>query len=132
MTWYKKTYYNSAKSIVGNDGKIYGSKFEGGYANELVLRKRAGDIKDYQTQVNLPLIIVNSLGEKYNVGTYIADFIITHNDGSKEIVETKGFATGVFKQKWKIVEALYSPDYRITCVFMGKGKLRPAKKVIEY
>lgn len=127
MVWYSKNRYYTNNSIKGSDGNIYGSKFEAGYGNELELRKKAGDIKDYQTQVNMPLKV-----NGYSLGVYIADFIITHNDGSKEVVETKGFATPVFRLKWKIVEALYSDEYKLTVEFMGKGKLRHAKKEIQF
>lgn len=127
MTWYKRTSYYTTKSVKGKDGKIYDSRFEASQGNELELRKKAKDIKDYQTQVNFPLIV-----NGYNVGTYVADFLIIHNDGSKEILEAKGFATPVFRLKWKLVEALYSDTHTITCVFQGKGKLRKPKKVIEF
>jgi hypothetical protein len=123
----QKTYYNTAKKTKGVDGKTYDSKFEAGVGQELELRKRGKDIKDYSTQVNFPLNV-----NGYNLGTYIADFVIHHNNGSEEILEAKGFSTPVFRLKWKLVEALYSEDYKITCVFMGKGKLRPPKKIIEY
>jgi len=131
MAWTQRTGWTTAKKTNFN-GKIFDSKFEAGHAQEMELRKKAKDIKDYSTQVNFPLIITNPLGEKFNVGTYIADFVIYHNDGSKEIWESKGFATPVFRQKWRLVEALYSHEYKLTCVMMGKGKLRQARKVIDF
>ena len=127
MAWIQKNRYYTTKSVKGSDGKIYDSKFEAGYGEELRLLKRAGKIKDYQTQINFPLIV-----GKYNVGTYIADFLVEHNNGDMEIVETKGFATPLFRLKWKLVEAIYEKDYKITCIMMGKGKLRKPKRVIEF
>lgn len=123
----QKNRYYSSKSIKGADGKIYDSKFEGGYGDELYYRKLAKDIKDYQTQVPLDLIV-----NGYKIGKYIADFIITHNDGSKEIVETKGFSTDVFKLKWKLVEALYSDKYTLTLLMQkGERNFRKPKKIRE-
>lgn len=127
MTWTQKNRYYTTKSVKGNDGKIYDSKFEAGYGEELRLRKRAGQIKDYQTQINFPLIV-----GKYNVGTYIADFVVYHNNGDEEIVETKGYMTDVFKLKWRLMEAIYNEKYKLTLVMQGKGKMRHARKVIEF
>jgi Protein of unknown function (DUF1064) len=119
--------YYTTKSVKGKDGKIYDSKFEAGYGEELRLRKLGKDIKDYSTQVNFPLIV-----NGYHVGVYIADFLILHNNGDEEIVETKGFPTPVFRLKWRLVEALYSDKYKVSLIMQGKGKLRHAKKIIEY
>src|SRR3990167_10841801 len=78
------------------------SKFEAGYAQELAIRKKAKDIKDYQEQVNIPLIV-----NGYLVCTYRIDFKIFHNDGTIEFLETKGLAMPVWKLKWKLFEALF-------------------------
>lgn len=126
MVWTQRTSWTTARKTNYN-GKVFDSKFEAGEAQELEIRKRAKDIKDYATQVNFPLVV-----NGYKIATYIADFVITHNDGSKEIWESKGFPTPTFKLKWKLVEALYSDEYKITLSMMGKGKLRPAKKVIDF
>lgn len=126
MAWTQRKAWTTAKKTFFN-GKVYDSKFESGQAQELELRKRSGDITDYATQVNFPLVV-----NGYKLGVYIADFVIYHKDGSKEILEAKGFATPVFRLKWKLVEALYSDTYTITCVMMGRGRLRAPKKVIEF
>lgn len=127
MVWTQRNSYYTAKTVKGRDGKIHDSKFEAGYGEELRLLKRAKQIKDYQTQVNFPLVV-----KGYKLGVYIADFVVHHLDGSQEIVETKGWATPVFRLKWKIVEALYSEDYKITCIMQGKGRLRKPTKIIEF
>lgn len=132
--WQQTTKWNTAKKQNFN-GKIYDSKFEAGEAQELELRKRGRDIKDYRTQVTFPLYIRNEITkEKFNLGVYIADFVVEHNDGSLEIRETKGkiFATPHFRMKWKMVEALYGHEYKMTCIMQGNGRLRSPKKVIEY
>lgn len=104
-------YYKTAK----HNG--YDSKFEGGKARELELLKKAGEIKDYETQKVLELIV-----NGYIVCTYKIDFIVYHNDGVTEYVETKGYATDTWKLKWKLFEALYSelPDVKLTVEYQGK------------
>lgn len=109
-------------------GRRFDSKFEAGYAQELDLSLKAKDIKSYQEQVNIPLIV-----NGYIVCDYRIDFIVYHNDGAIEYVETKGVPTDVWKFKWKLFEALYSekPDVKLTVVFQGKHKrpkLRKAKQ----
>lgn len=124
MHYVKYGYYSTKKA-----GK-YDSKFEAGYAQELELRKKAGDIKDFEEQKTLELIV-----NGYVVCTYRIDFIIIHNDGLKEYVETKGFATPVWKLKWKLFEACYSdlPDTdKCTVIYQGKTwnpKMRKKKGI---
>jgi hypothetical protein len=110
--YYVKTKWSNAKHCRGFD-----SKFEAGYERELSQRKKAGDIADYQCQVKIPLIV-----NGYVVADYWIDFVITHNDGTLEYVETKGRPGEVWKHKWKLFEALYSdkPDVRLTVEYQGK------------
>lgn len=113
MIWNKSyAYYKTKKQ----DG--YDSKFEAGYAQELELRKKAGDIKRFETHIKTPLIV-----NGYTVCDYYIDFIIYHNDETKEYVETKGFATPLWKLKWKLFCALYEdkPDTKISLVMQGKS-----------
>lgn len=42
-----------------------------------------------------------------HITTHIVDFLITMNDGRQKFVETKGFATEVWRLKWKLTEANY-------------------------
>lgn len=107
----KYTYYNTKKAGK-ND-----SKFEAGKAQELELRKKAKDIKDFQEQVKIPLEV-----NGYHICNYYIDFVIEHNDGEIEYVETKGYATDVWKLKWKLFEALYDkPGNKLTVEFQGKS-----------
>lgn len=101
------------------NGFRYDSGFEARYAQELDLRVSAKDIKSYDRQVNLELIV-----NGYIVCTYRIDFIIHHNDGTDEYVECKGYQTDVWKLKWKVFEALYSelPGVKLTIVQQGKYK----------
>ena len=96
-----------------HNGIQYHSKKEAGYAVELDLRLKAGDIKGWERQVKIPLDV-----NGYHIANYMIDFVITHNDGVKEYVEVKGFETEVWRLKWKLFEALYGDniDTRLTIV----------------
>ena len=116
MTYLQKSgnKYHSKSTQV--DGITYHSKFEAGYAEELKLRLMAKDIKDWERQVKLDLK-VNGM----HITNYYIDFIVHHNDGSKEYVEVKGFETEVWRLKWKILEATFEefredPGDRLTVV----------------
>jgi len=72
------------------NGHPYQSKLEAHYAQELDLRVRAKDIKSWERQVRTELYVH---GKK--ICDYTLDFEITHNDGSTELIEVKGFPTPV-------------------------------------
>lgn len=46
---------------------------------------------------------------------YVADFLITWPDGSKEYIDVKGFQTAVFKLKHKMFKHFH-PDKKLTLV----------------
>ena len=83
-----------------HNGITYHSKKEAGYAAELDLRKKAKDIKDWKRQVKLDLKAYDK-----HICNYYIDFVITHNDDTLEYVEVKGFATSLWRLKWKLLEA---------------------------
>lgn len=80
------------------DGIRYASKKEAQYAQELELRKRAGEVLFYLRQVpfDLPGGVVHRV-----------DFLEFWADGTAHLVEVKGFDTPMGKLKRKQVEALY-------------------------
>ena len=126
MYYIQKKWTSAKKQEYG--GFRYDSGFEASYAMELDLRIKAKDIKSYQRQINIPLVVNN-----YLVCTYRIDFVITHNDDSVEYVETKGMHTDTWRNKWKLFEALYCdlPDVKLTIVQQGSykpPKLRRLKK----
>lgn len=97
-------------------GITYHSKLEAAYAEELELRRMAKDIKSWDRQVKLDLK-VNGM----HITNYYIDFVVHHNDGSREFVETKGLELGEWKMKWRILEATFDdfkkhPDDRLTVV----------------
>lgn len=90
------------------EGQVYHSKLEAAYASELQLRVKAKDIKSWDRQVKLDLR-VNGV----HICHYYMDFVITHNDDSKEYVECKGLEMEVWKMKWKILEATFDQYFRV-------------------
>ncbi|SRR5258708_3157057 len=84
----------------------YDSKKESAYAQELELRKRMGEIKDFEGQVKIELFGENGT----RVCNYFIDFVVTHNDGTLEYIEVKGFETPVWRLKWKLFEDKYGHD----------------------
>jgi hypothetical protein len=90
--------YGAKKSTY--NGYNYDSKFESQVAQDLDLRLRAGDIKEVQRQVKIPL---DAYGK--HITNYFIDFMITRSDGTHEYIEAKGMETDVWKLKWKMFEA---------------------------
>lgn len=89
------------------NGHVYHSKLESAYAMELDLRVRAKDIKSWDRQIRLDLRVNDQ-----HICHYIIDFVITHNDGSKEYVECKGMELPEWKLKWRLFEALFDQLFR--------------------
>lgn len=100
MSWYRSfnSKYNNKKQTI--DGYSYDSKGEAGYAIELELRQKSGDIRAWDRQKKIELYGQNGT----RICNYYIDFVITHNDGSTEYVEIKGFPTDVWKLKKKLME----------------------------
>jgi len=113
------TYLQVRQNKYGNinqnyNGHLYHSKKEAAYAQELDLRVKAKDIKEWERQIPLHLYV-----NGYKICTYVIDFRIIHNDDSVELVEVKGFETQVWRLKWRITEAIYSvehPEITLTVV----------------
>jgi hypothetical protein len=97
-------------------GGKYDSKKEAQYAMYLDSELRQKKIKAWEAHKRIDLYGKN--GSK--ICSYIADFIITHNDDTIEILDTKCKATEtpVFKIKWKMLEDLYLYEVKL-----GKVKL---------
>lgn len=103
-----KKYHNKRTEV---NGIHYDSKLESKVGWELDLRLKSGDIKSVQRQVTFAFV-VNGI----KITTYRADFVIENNDGTKEVVEAKGFLTDVGRIKILLFEALYVPEYKLTIV----------------
>lgn len=92
-------------------GKIYDSKYEASVAAELETRKRAKDIKDYDTQFKIEAWAHRSDGTPAFKVSHKVDFRLHHNDGSYELLEAKGVETADYKMRRKFLEELWLPDH---------------------
>jgi hypothetical protein len=94
-----KSKYKNQLAQIGST--IYDSKKEARYAEQLHLRKLAGEIIEIIPQYCLRLDVN---GE--HICKYYMDFKLIMSDGSIEYHEVKGFETDVWRIKWKLAKAL--------------------------
>jgi len=87
-------------------GLTYHSRLEGKFAQELDIRKLAGEIKSWSRQIKIPLKVHGT-----PICSYYVDFLVRHNDGSDEFIEVKGFVTEVARLKMKMFEAILPIEY---------------------
>ena len=118
---YRVKYGNKygAKRTIAKDGIKRDSKFEASVADELILRKQAGDIKDYDSQFKVEMWAYDKNGNKAMKKTHKVDFRIHHNDGSYELYEAKGVETSDYKDRRKWLETFWLPfnlDHTYTVV----------------
>lgn len=107
MTYIQKSGNKYHSKQTDYNGIVYHSKLEAAYAQELDLRVKGKDIKSWERQVKLDLR-VNDI----HITNYYMDFVITHNDGSREYVEVKGMATATWELKWSLFEATFDDLFR--------------------
>ena len=97
--------WHKAKSHIYG-GHSYQSKFEAGYAMELDVLKKAGEIKDWLPHINIPLSVNGEIITRYTI-----DFVVHHNDGTVEYVETKGYDGDAYARlRWKLFQAIMKND----------------------
>lgn len=100
-----------AKKQIAKDGVRRDSKFEASTADELLLRKQAGDILDYDSQFKVEMWAYDSTGKPaFKIGHKV-DFRIHHKDGSFELYEAKGIETTDYKWRRKFLEHLWLPTH---------------------
>lgn len=110
----KRAKYHNRSTVY--NGISYHSALESFYAAELDYRVRAKDIKSWERQIKLDLKVNGQ-----HITNYYIDFLVYHNDGSREFVECKGLEMEVWKMKWRILEATFddfkeNPDDRLTVI----------------
>lgn len=123
MTWgrQRKTKHNNARTYSEMIGRWFDSAAECRYGEHLWLRQKAGDIRDLQFQVTVPLVLN---GVKLGISMRV-DFKY-YDEYLDELVwdEYKGFPTDQWKLKRKLWEAGAGPGlYRVT---------RDGNKVVRY
>lgn len=113
MTYNK---YGAKKVVL--DGIKFDSIAESRYYSELKLRKRAGDIEDFELQPEFTLqeAYRDMDGKMNRAIKYRADFLIQHNNGIEELIDVKGMQTPVFKLKWKLLKKQVGGRYKLTIV----------------
>jgi hypothetical protein len=103
-------HFYTARSKYKNRPKEYNGRFYHSYQEasdalwlDLLLSQKK--IKEVKPQFRLVLSVNGK-----RVTTHIPDFLVTLNDGRQKIVETKGFATELWRIKMKLTQACY-PQY---------------------
>ena len=91
-------------------GRQYHSGKEARYAQELDLRQIAGEIKEITPQYKID-IRVNDI----HICNYYMDFKVILSDGIIEMHEVKGFATDLWRIKWRLAKALY-PEWKFVLI----------------
>ena len=108
--------YNARKTYCLQKHK-HDSKKEADHCNSLWADLRAGKFisVDQQPRFLLQRGFTTHEGKKIRPITYIADFLITYKDGTKEVIDVKGVKTDTFKLKWKMVQYKYQ-EYKYKLV----------------
>jgi hypothetical protein len=96
-------------------GITYHSTAEAQYAAQLELQKKGKLIKDWERQVKIPLIVYGHL-----ISTYYADFRVTHNDDTIEIIEVKGMLTEYARIKWNLFTTIFAKEHPEILITMVK------------
>lgn len=102
----------------------YKSKWESQYAQELEFRKLAKDIKDWEYEPADARVLLTEwqwVGKRKSRASYMPDFRITHNDGSIEMVEVKGYLWKKDKIKYQWAVSL-TPQYTWRMVTLKKKR----------
>lgn len=115
MPMNRKHKYNAKKATI--DGITFDSKAEAAYYNRLKILKKAGEIKDFEMQVQFNLLESfehpskkTKAGEPSRVRAinFTPDFVITELDGSKTVVDVKGMITKDFPLRAKLFMNKYN------------------------
>lgn len=93
------------------NGKKYDSKYEASVAQELELRKKAGDILDYDIQYKVEMWVCDQDGRKVFRVNHKVDFRVHNKDGSFELLEAKGVETADYKWRRRLLEELWLPAH---------------------
>jgi len=93
------------------NGVVYASKAEAVYASELDLRVKAREIKGWVRQRKFVLDVNGK-----HICNYIIDFEVFFMNGEFEFIEVKGHETPEWKLKFKLFEALYPAEFKLTRV----------------
>jgi hypothetical protein len=107
QTYFKSNKFNAKRTEF--NGRKFDSKFEASVAQELELRKKAKDIKDYDCQFKVEMWAYDKNGKQAMKVSHKIDFRIHHNDGSYELLEAKGVETSDWKMRRRWLETFWLP-----------------------
>lgn len=100
-----------AKRTEARDGIKRDSKYEATVADELLLRKQAGDILDYDSQYKIEVPCYRQDGSVAFIVRHKVDFRIHNTDGSFELCEAKGAVTNDYIWRRKFLEHIWLPAH---------------------
>lgn len=100
-----------AKKTIAKDGIKRDSKLETSHADELYLRKYAGEILDYDSQYKVEIPIYNKDGRVVHIIKHKIDFRLHLKDGSYQLWESKGIETDDYKWRRKFLELIWLPEH---------------------
>lgn len=102
----KPTKYRARKVTV--DGVTFDSKLEASHWGALKLLERAGQIRNLERQLTIPLVVNGT-----KVCALRPDFAF-FQDNRRVYADAKGFETRDFKIKWKLAKALFpNAEWRV-------------------
>lgn len=105
----RKSKFNAKKTVY--NGRKYDSKFEAGQAMQLDIRKRAGEILDWEPQFKVEMWAYNKFGDPVFKKTHRVDFRIHNLDGSFTLLEAKGAETQDYRDRRKWLTKLWLPEH---------------------
>ncbi len=92
------------------NGRLYHSKSEMVFAQELDIQMKCGAIQNWIAQAAYPI----RWPDGPLICKLVVDFEILNNDGTRTCYEVKGHETDIFKLKLKLFRAAYpNVDYKI-------------------
>ncbi len=110
---YRKNKYGNRKTII--DDIKFDSKKEGLYYLYLKSRLLKNEFEKMELQPKIELQPKFKYQNKtIRAISYVADFLIYHNDGTLEYIDVKGMQTALFKLKWKMVKNKFKDDNKVT------------------
>jgi len=103
---------NKYKAIKTNYGGYnYPSKLEASMAYELDIRKKAGEIADWERQFSVEMPIYNAHGKVIYSIKHKIDFRTHEHDGTFVLIETKGFLTSDYVFRRNLLEKVWLPEH---------------------
>lgn len=130
MVWSSSKKWTSAVKTE-YDGYKYDSKFEAGVAQDLDLRLKAGEIKEWERQYKVEMWACDEEGTRKLKKSHKIDFRVHEMDGSFTLLEAKGFETPDYKERRRWLEAFWLPfhlDHVYQVIYQGKVYKRKIRR----